>query len=55
MTGSVPLGAGQPKVTPKVRVRARYFARPFAGPAWEKINNETLAGLFALRESESLK
>ena len=40
--GSVPLGGGEPKVTRKVRVRARYFARPFAAPAWEKVYNETL-------------
>jgi hypothetical protein len=38
---SVPLG-GAPKVVRKVKVRARYFARPFAQPAWEKIYNEKL-------------
>ena len=40
--GSVPLGGGEPKVTRKVRIRARYFASPFAAPAWEKLYNETL-------------
>jgi hypothetical protein len=40
--GSVPLGGGEPKVTRKVRIRARYFASPFAAPAWEKVYNETL-------------
>lgn len=34
--GTVPLG-GSTKVSYNVQVRARYFARPFAGPAWEKI------------------
>jgi len=39
--GSVPLG-GSTKVVHKVQVRARYFARPFAGPAWEKIYKDTV-------------
>jgi hypothetical protein len=39
--GSVPLGSSS-KVVRKVRVRARYFARPFAGPAWEKVYYESL-------------
>ena len=39
--GSVPLGGGQ-KVTRKVNVRARYFARPFQAPAWEKVYKEHL-------------
>lgn len=39
--GSVPVG-GSSKVVRKVRLRARYFARPFAGPAWEKSYNEKL-------------
>src|SRR5262245_35973189 len=34
--GSKPLGGGQPKVTRTVHVRARFFSRPFAAPAWEK-------------------
>ena len=38
---SAPIG-GSTKVVRKVRLRARYFARPFAGPAWEKIYNEKL-------------
>ena len=37
--GTVPLG-GTTKVVHNVQVRARYFARPFAGPAWEKIYKE---------------
>ena len=37
--GSVPLG-GSTKVVHHVQVRARYFARPFADPAWEKIFKE---------------
>ena len=41
--GTVPLG-GSTKVVHKVQVRARYFARPFAGPAWEKIYKETVQG-----------
>ena len=39
--GSVPIG-GSSKVVRKVRVRARYFARPFDGIAWEKVYYETL-------------
>jgi hypothetical protein len=39
--GTVPLGGG-PKVVRKVQVRARYFARPFASPAWEKIYKENV-------------
>lgn len=39
--GSVPLGSSS-KIVRKVRVRARYFARPFAGPAWEKVYYESL-------------
>lgn len=39
--GSVPIG-GSTTVVRKVRLRARYFARPFAGPAWEKLYNEKL-------------
>ena len=39
--GSVPLGGG-PKVTRKVNLRARYFARPFQAPAWEKVYKENL-------------
>ena len=38
---SVPIG-GSSKVVRKVSVRVRYFARPFAGPAWEKVYKETL-------------
>lgn len=34
--GTVPLG-GSSTVVRHVQVRARFFARPFAGPAWEKI------------------
>ena len=37
--GSVPIG-GSTKVVHHVQVRARYFARPFAAPAWEKIFKE---------------
>lgn len=40
--GSVPLGGGS-KVVRKVSLRARYWARPFAGPAWEKVYKETLS------------
>lgn len=40
--GSVPLGGGAPKVTRKVNLRARYFARPFAAPVWEKVYSENL-------------
>jgi hypothetical protein len=40
--GSVPLGGGAPKVTRKVSLRARYFARPFQAPAWEKVYKENL-------------
>ena len=39
--GSVPIG-GSTTVVRKVRLRARYFARPFAGPAWEKVYYEKL-------------
>ena len=39
--GSVPIGGGS-KVVRKVRLRARYFARPFAAPAWEQIYNQKL-------------
>jgi len=39
--GSVPLGSSS-KVVRKVRVRARYFARPFEGIAWEKVYYEQL-------------
>ena len=34
--GSVPIG-GSSKIVRKVSLRARYFAKPFAGPAWEKV------------------
>jgi hypothetical protein len=37
--GTVPLG-GSTTVVHHVQVRARYFARPFAGPAWEKLYKE---------------
>ncbi len=40
--GSVPLGGGSSKVVRKVQVRARYFARPFTAPAWEKMYEEKL-------------
>jgi len=40
--GSVPIGGGS-KVVRKVRLRGRYFARPFQDPAWEKVFNETLS------------
>ena len=39
--GSVPIG-GSTTVVRKVRLRARYFARPFDVPAWEKFYNEKL-------------
>lgn len=39
--GSVPVG-GSTKVVRKVRVRVRYFAKPYADAAWEKSYNETL-------------
>lgn len=39
--GSVPIG-GSTTVVRKVRLRARYFARPFQDPAWEKVYNEKL-------------
>lgn len=39
--GSVPLGSQQ-TIVRKVQLRARFFARPFAGPAWEKIYNKKL-------------
>ena len=39
--GSVPLGGGS-KVVRKVHLRARYFGRPFEGPAWEKVYTEDL-------------
>lgn len=39
--GSVPLG-GSSKVVRKVRVRSRFFARPFEGFAWEKVYYEAL-------------
>jgi hypothetical protein len=39
--GSVPIG-GQTKVIRTVHVRARFFARPFASPAWEKVYSERL-------------
>jgi len=38
---SAPIG-GSTTVVRNVRVRARYFARPFAGPAWEKVYNRKL-------------
>ena len=41
--GSVPIG-GSTTVVHHVQVRARYFARPFAGPAWEKIFKEKISG-----------
>lgn len=34
--GTVPLG-GSTTIVHNVQVRGRYFAKPFAGPAWEKI------------------
>ena len=40
--GSVPIGGGQPKIKRTVHLRARYFARPFSAPAWEKLYDETL-------------
>jgi hypothetical protein len=56
--GSVPIG-GSTKVTRKVRLRARYFARPFEGPAWEKVYNETLrddtTGLVDYLANDSVK
>jgi hypothetical protein len=39
--GSVPLGGSQ-TIVRKVQLRARYFARPFAGPAWEKVYDKKL-------------
>jgi hypothetical protein len=39
--GSVPIG-GSTTVVRTVHVRARYFTRPFAGPAWEKVYSEKL-------------
>ena len=39
--GSVPVG-GSTKVIRKVRLRVRYFAKPYAAPAWEKAYNEKL-------------
>jgi hypothetical protein len=39
---TVPLGGSEPKVSHKASVRARYFARPFAAPAWEKTYKETV-------------
>jgi len=39
--GSVPLGGTQ-TIVRKVQLRARFFARPFAGPAWEKIYTKKL-------------
>jgi len=38
---SAPIG-GSTTVVRKVRLRARYFARPFQAPVWEKIFYETL-------------
>jgi hypothetical protein len=37
--GTVPLG-GSTTIVHHVQVRARYFARPFAAPAWEKLYKE---------------
>jgi hypothetical protein len=37
--GTVPLG-GSTTVVHHVQVRARYFTRPFTGPAWEKLYKE---------------
>jgi hypothetical protein len=57
--GSVPIGGGQPKVVRIVHVRARYFARPFAAPAWEKIYDEKLkedtTGLTQFLAQDSVK
>lgn len=39
--GSVPLGGSQ-TIVRKVQLRARFWARPFAAPAWEKIYNKKL-------------
>ena len=39
--GSVPIG-GSTTIVRTVRLRARYFARPFAGPAWEKVYSQKL-------------
>jgi hypothetical protein len=39
--GSVPIG-GSTTVVRNVQVRARYFARPFEAPLWEKVYNEKL-------------
>jgi hypothetical protein len=39
--GSIPIG-GSSKLVRTVHLRARFFARPFAGPAWEKVFNEKL-------------
>ena len=39
--GSVPLGGSQ-TIVRKVQLRARFWARPFAGPAWEKIYTKKL-------------
>jgi hypothetical protein len=38
---SVPIG-GQTTVVRTVHLRARFFSRPFAGPAWEKLYNSKL-------------
>lgn len=37
---SVPIGGSEPKVSHTVHLRARYFARPFTAPAWEKMYDE---------------
>ena len=39
--GSVPIG-GQTTVVRTVHLRARFFARPFAGPVWEKLYDSKL-------------
>ena len=39
--GTVPLG-GSSTVVREAQVRARFFARPFSGPAWEKIYKHKL-------------
>ena len=39
--GSVPIG-GSTTVVRTLRLRARYFARPFTDPAWEKLYSEKL-------------
>jgi hypothetical protein len=56
--GSVPIG-GSTTVVRKLRLRARYFARPFELPAWEKTYNEKLqddtTSLIRLLASDSVR